>query len=157
MLFWLSLIPLVTDWIDENNLAPLPVALYGVVLPMTGCAYMPLSRAPIASDGTDSALGRAVGNDRKGIISLLVYSAAIPLSFVNAHLAVTLYVLLAALWFIPDRRIERMLLEMPWQHRNAAFHCCRKPGTLACVFVAAAHCHLAAGRALVLAREPGNF
>jgi uncharacterized membrane protein len=109
MLFWLSLIPFITDWMGENNFAPLPVALYGAVLLLTGCAYVLLSRALIECDGKDSALGRAVGNDRKGIASQLLYLAAIPLAFVNESIALTLYVLVALLWFLPDRRIERML------------------------------------------------
>ena len=109
MLFWLSLIPFITDWMAANDFAPLPVALYGVVLLLTGCAFVLLSRALIGCDGEDSALGRAVGKDRKEIASQLLYLAAIPLAFVNEAIALTLYVLVAILWFIPDRRIERML------------------------------------------------
>jgi uncharacterized membrane protein len=108
MLFWLALIPFVTEWVNENNPAPLPVAVYGAVLLMTGCAYETLSRALIACDGAQSAPGQAVGKDRTGMISLFLYAVAIPLSFASERVALALYVLLAALWFLPERRIERI-------------------------------------------------
>jgi len=111
VLFWLSLVPFITHWMGENYLAPLPVALYGVVLTMTGCAYVLLSRALIACDGADSVLGRAVGKDRKGIASLILYAVAIPLAFVSEWIALALYVLVAVMWFIPDRRIESLLTQ----------------------------------------------
>jgi uncharacterized membrane protein len=108
MLFWLALIPFVTEWVNENNPAPLPVALYGAVLLMTGCANETLSRALITCDGAQSPPGQAVGKDRKGMISPLLYAVAIPLSFASERVALALYVLLAALWFLPERRIERI-------------------------------------------------
>jgi uncharacterized membrane protein len=111
VLFWLSLIPFVTRWMGENYLAPLPVALYGVILLMTGCAYVLLSRTLIASDGADSVLARAVGKDRKGIASQILYALAIPLAFVNERVALALYVLVALIWFVPDRRIEKLLAQ----------------------------------------------
>jgi uncharacterized membrane protein len=111
VLFWLSLVPFITHWLGENYLAPLPVALYGVVLTMTGCAYVLLSRALIACDGADSVLGRAVGKDRKSIASLILYAVAIPLAFVSEWIALALYVLVAVMWFIPDRRIESLLTQ----------------------------------------------
>ena len=109
LLFWLSLIPFVTGWMGENHFAETPVALYGAVLLMAAVAYYILSRMLIKHDGRDSAIATALGTDFKGKISLVIYAAAIPLSFVNRWLAVGLYVFVAAMWFIPDRRIESAL------------------------------------------------
>jgi uncharacterized membrane protein len=109
MLFWLSLIPFVSGWMGENHFETLPVALYGAVLLMCGLAYYTLTRALVAHHGAGSALALAVGQDRKGVLSLLLYALAIPLAFVSAALALGLYVVVAAVWFIPDRRIERVL------------------------------------------------
>lgn len=107
LLFWLSLIPFVTGWMGENHFAPLPVALYGGVLFMCGAAYYGLARSLIAHHGRDSELANALGKDFKGLVSLALYAVAIPLSFVATWLAIAVYVLVAALWFIPDRRIEK--------------------------------------------------
>ena len=109
LLFWLSLVPFVTGWMGENHFETLPVALYGVVLFMCGIAYYILSRLLIAHDGRESNLAIALGRDRKGIVSLLLYIVAIPLAFFSAPAAFAVYVLVAAIWFIPDRRIESML------------------------------------------------
>ena len=109
LLFWLSLVPFVTGWMGENQFASLPVALYGVVLLLAACAYFILTRALIALHGKDSALAIALGRDMKGKISPVFYALAIPLAFVNAGLACALYVTVAVIWFIPDRRIERTL------------------------------------------------
>jgi uncharacterized membrane protein len=109
LLFWLSLIPFCSGWMGENHFETLPVALYGVVLFMCGIAYYILSRLLIAHDGRESNLAIALGRDRKGIVSLLLYIVAIPLAFFSAPAAFAVYVLVAAIWFIPDRRIERML------------------------------------------------
>ena len=109
LLFWLSLVPFVTGWMGENQFASLPVALYGVVLLLAACAYFILTRALIALHGKDSALAIALGRDMKGKISPVFYAIAIPLAFVNAGLACALYVTVAVIWFIPDRRIERTL------------------------------------------------
>jgi uncharacterized membrane protein len=109
LLFWLSLIPFVTGWMGENHFAALPVALYGVVLLLAACAYFILSRALIAHHGKDSALAIAVGRDFKGKVSVVIYAAAIVLAFANPWLASALYVLVAAMWLIPDRRIEKTL------------------------------------------------
>ena len=109
LLFWLSLVPFVTGWMGENQFASLPVALYGVVLLLAACAYFILTRALIALHGNDSALAIALGRDMKGKISPVLYAIAIPLAFVNAGLACALYVTVAVIWFIPDRRIERTL------------------------------------------------
>jgi uncharacterized membrane protein len=111
LLFWLSLIPFVTEWMGENHFAPLPVALYGVVLLMAGIAYYILSQLLIAHHGRDSTLAIAVGNDVKGRISILMYVAGIVLSFANRWIAVGIYFLVAAMWLIPDRRIEKVLSE----------------------------------------------
>jgi uncharacterized membrane protein len=111
LLFWLSLIPFVTGWMGENHFAAWPVALYGTVLLSDAIAYFILTRVLVASHGRDSALAKAVGKDVKGKVSVVCYAVAIPLSFVNSWLACALYVLIAVLWLIPDRRIERELIE----------------------------------------------
>lgn len=108
LLFWLSLIPFVTGWMGENHFAEWPTALYGVVLFMCGTAYYLLAHSLIAHHGKDSTLATAVGNDYKGMVSVALYAIAIPLSFVSTLLAMAIYVLVAAIWFIPDRRIERI-------------------------------------------------
>jgi uncharacterized membrane protein len=107
LLFWLSLVPFVTGWMGENHFAPVPVALYGCVLLMAGIAYTILTRTLIAHHGNESVLAVAVGSDRKGIASLAMYAAAIPLAFVSPALSGGLYVLVAILWLVPDQRIER--------------------------------------------------
>jgi uncharacterized membrane protein len=109
LLFWLSLIPFVTGWMGENGFAPLPVALYGVVLLMAGIAYFVLSRAIILHHGRDSTLARAVGSDFKGKLSVALYAVAIPLSFLNRWIALFIYIAVAVMWLVPDRRIERTL------------------------------------------------
>ena len=107
LLFWLSLIPFVTAWVNENHFEAVPVALYGAILLMSGVAYYILERTLIAHHGSDSALARAMGSDYKGIASVVIYAAAIALAFVNPWISCGLYVLVAAMWFIPDRRIEK--------------------------------------------------
>jgi uncharacterized membrane protein len=109
LLFWLSLIPFVTAWMGENNFAAWPVALYGVVLLLAACAYFLLVRSLLALHGKDSTLAVAVGNDFKGKISIVIYAAAIPLAFIVPLVACVSYVLVAVIWFIPDRRIERVV------------------------------------------------
>ena len=109
LLFWLSLTPFVTAWMGENHFAPWPVAAYGVVLLCAAVAYFILTRALIAHHGKDSTLATAVGRDFKGKVSLLAYLVAIPMSFVASWLAGALYVLVAVIWLIPDRRIEAVL------------------------------------------------
>ena len=108
LLFWLSLIPFVTGWMGENHFAEIPVALYGAVLLMSAISYYLLSRCLIKHDGRESLLGSAVGKDFKGRISVVIYVVAILLSFVNRWIALGLYFSVALLWFVPDRRIERM-------------------------------------------------
>jgi uncharacterized membrane protein len=111
LLFWLSLTPFVTGWMGENHFAALPVALYGTVLLLAACAYFILVRALISHHGRDSALARALGNDFKGKISVVVYAIAIPLSFINSLGACGLYILVAIMWLIPDPRIEKNLIQ----------------------------------------------
>lgn len=110
LLFWLSLMPFATGWMGENNFATLPVALYGLVQLMAGFAYYLLSRALVRLHGPESPLAMALGRDYKGLLSLVMYAVAIPLAFVNAWIAFGLYVLVAVMWFIPDRRIENALV-----------------------------------------------
>ena len=111
LLFWLSLVPFVTGWVNENHFAALPVALYGFVLLMAGVAYYLLERILIAHHSEDSALARAVGKDFKGLASVFLYVVAIALAFVNPWVSCAVYVLVAVMWFIPDPRIERALPE----------------------------------------------
>ncbi len=111
LLFWLSLIPFTTSWLGSTGFAALPVAAYGVVLLLSGFAYSILVRALIARHGRDSTLAAAVGRDLKGNVSVLIYAAAIPLAFVEPRAACALYVLVAVIWLIPDRRIETTLAE----------------------------------------------
>jgi uncharacterized membrane protein len=109
LLFWLSLIPFATAWMGENHFAPWPVALYGIVLLLTGAAYVILTRRLIAHHGRNSKLAESIGNDRKGEASVLIYAAAIPLSFLQPWFACACYALVAGIWLIPDSRIERTL------------------------------------------------
>jgi uncharacterized membrane protein len=109
LLFWQSLIPFVTGWMGENHFGALPTALYGVVMLMTAIAYLILQAAILAKQGRGSLLAGAIGRDWKGKISLVCYVIAIVVSFVNQWLADALYVLVAMIWLIPDRRIERAL------------------------------------------------
>ena len=112
LLFWLSLVPFVTGWMGENHFAALPTALYGVVLFMAAAAYFILQYCIIsANGGKESLLAKAVERDRKGKVSQLLYAIAIPVAFWDQWLADALYVLVAIIWLIPDRRIERMIEE----------------------------------------------
>lgn len=111
LLFWLSLFPFVNGWMGETQFATIPVAVYGVVLLLAAVAYFILVRALIALHGRQSVLAVAIGRDVKGKVSMLIYLLAIPLAFVSAWLAFGLYVLVAIIWLVPDRRIERTLIE----------------------------------------------
>ncbi len=111
LLFWLSLFPFVTGWMGENHFAPAPLALYGIVLLMAAIAYWILQRVIIASQGTDSLLAKAVGRDIKGKLSPLLYSIAILMSFVAPWVSGGIYVFVALMWLVPDRRIENILRE----------------------------------------------
>ena len=108
LLFWMSLVPFVIRWMDDTHFAPSPTAAYGVVLVLCSIAYLLLERAIIKCNGPNSKLARAVGKDAKGKVSLAIYIIAIPLAYVRPWIAIAMYVAIALLWFIPDRRIESM-------------------------------------------------
>jgi uncharacterized membrane protein len=107
LLFWLSLVPFVTGWVGENHFTTLPVALYGGILFMSALAWTFLARTLIKQHGKSSLLASAFGKDLKGTLSLIIYAVAILLSFINAWVSLGLYVIVAVMWFIPDRRIEK--------------------------------------------------
>jgi len=107
LLFWLSLIPFATAWAGDNHFAPVPTAVYGIAFLMPGCAYYLLKEAMIRLEGSDSTLARALGRDIKGKISIVFYAVGVALAFVNQWLAIAVYLLVALMWLIPDRRIER--------------------------------------------------
>lgn len=109
LLFWLSLVPFVTGWIGENNFAPFPMALYGVILIMSAFAYTILQFRIMANQGNDSALAKAIGRDLKGKASVVLYLLGILSSFYNSLLAGGFYVAVALMWIIPDKRIEKIL------------------------------------------------
>jgi uncharacterized membrane protein len=111
LLFWLSLVPAATGWMGENFLAPLPTAVYGVSLLMPAIAYYLLEKAIVHQQGRHSVLASALGSDVKGKISPLLYAAAVALAFVDAWLSIAIYGLVAVMWLIPDRRIEKVLRE----------------------------------------------
>ncbi len=109
MLFWLSLVPFVIRWIDEAGLTTLPVASYGIVLTGAAIAYTVLTQQLIAVNGHDSRLAQAVGNDRKGKLSLALYVAASALAFVRPWVAIALYIAVSLVWIVPDTRIESLV------------------------------------------------
>jgi len=106
LLFWLSLVPFVIRWMDETGLTALPTAAYGLVLAMAAIAYSLLQWAIVACNGRSSKLAAALGGDLKGKLSIAIYVVAIPLAFVGHWIAVVLYVVVALMWLVPDRRIE---------------------------------------------------
>jgi uncharacterized membrane protein len=109
LLFWLSLVPFVTAWLGRNPLASGPVAAYGAVMVLAACAYTLLVRALLRVHGPDSPLASAIGSDLKGKMSLALYVAALALAFVLPAAAIAVYVVVALIWIVPDRRIERAL------------------------------------------------
>jgi len=109
LLFWLSLIPFVTGWMGESGFAPVPTAVYGVVLFSSGVAYLILQTVIIRHEGLDSPLGRAIGRDLKGKLTAFLYAAAIPLAFVHPWISGVLYTTVALMWLLPDRRIEPVI------------------------------------------------
>ncbi len=111
LLFWMSLVPVVTGWMGDNHGATVPVALYGAVLLMTGIAYLILSRELIALHGDQSPLALALGRDDKGKFSLMLYGVAIALAFVNTWVALVIYAFVALMWIAPDPRIEKRIAE----------------------------------------------
>jgi uncharacterized membrane protein len=116
LLFWLSLFPFVTDWMGKNHFASVPTALYGTVLLMASIAYFMLQAAIIKQQGPNSFLARAVGRDVKGKLSPILYATAMASAFLHVAIAQLLYVFVALMWLVPDRRIERILTE------NEVFH-----------------------------------
>jgi uncharacterized membrane protein len=111
LLFWLSLIPVATAWTGDNHTAPLPTALYGVILLFSGIAYMILQAAIISEQGSRSKLAAAVGGDYKGKVSAVIYLFSIPAAFVRPWISQLLFLLVAVMWFVPDPRIERKITE----------------------------------------------
>ncbi|AZO00416.1 DUF1211 domain-containing protein [Mesorhizobium sp. M9A.F.Ca.ET.002.03.1.2] len=109
LLFWLSLMPVTTAFMGENHFAPVPVAVYGVVLALCAAAYTILVIALHRLHGHETTFARAIGSDRKGRISLVLYIAAVLLTFFNHWIGVAIYVLVAMIWFVPDRRFERLI------------------------------------------------
>ncbi|MGA2297598.1 MAG: TMEM175 family protein [FCB group bacterium] len=111
LLFWLSLIPFVTAWAGENQFSALPVAAYSIILFMAAVAYFILTRAIISVHGRDSILSSAIGKDFKGKVSIIAYAVSIPLAFYMTYISIILIILVAALWLVPDKRIEKRLIE----------------------------------------------
>ena len=109
LLFWLSLFPFVTDWMGETHLAKTPTILYGVVLLMAALAYLILQTVIIRGQGHDSRLARAIGSDMKGKLSAVLYAVAIAAAFFHPAISASLYVIVALIWLVPDRRIERTM------------------------------------------------
>ena len=109
LLFWLSLVPFITSWVGERPAAAIPTAIYGGVFLMAGVAWLLLQTSLLRRNGPDSVLARAIGRDLKGKLSALLYAAAILLAFVRPWIADAIYVLVALIWFVPDRRIERAI------------------------------------------------
>ena len=109
LLFWLSLVPFVTGWMGETHFAPLPTAVYGMVLLMAAIAYWLLQRLIIRAQGVNSLLRRAIGGDWKGKLSPVLYAIAIVSALAAPYLAGAIYAMVAAIWLVPDRRIERVL------------------------------------------------
>jgi TMEM175 potassium channel family protein len=109
LLFWLSLVPFVTAWMGQNHFAKVPVALYGVVLLLSGVAYYILARALLTLHGPTSLIAQALGNDFKGKISVVINLVAIPLAFVSSWLACACFVVVALIWLVPDQRIEKTI------------------------------------------------
>lgn len=109
LLFWLSLVPFVTAWMGENHFAPTPTAVYGVVLFMAAIAYSILQRVILKKNGPQSLLANAIGTDWKGKISPVLYITAIPCAFISTWISCAIYAAVAAMWLVPDQRIERVV------------------------------------------------
>jgi uncharacterized membrane protein len=121
LLFWLSLVPFVTAWMGENHFAPAPTAAYGLVLLLAAVAYTILQGAILAVQGPNSLLARAVGRDGKGKVSIVIYLAAVFIALRFPAVAGALYALVALLWLVPDRRIERALIHSEGDHGKPPF------------------------------------
>ena len=113
LLFWLSLVPFATNWLGENDFARMPAALYGFVLLMCAAAYTILQATILREPGGNALLAAAIGRDFKGRVSLLLNLIAIAASYVNSKISVGIYVLVAMMWLIPDRRIEKVIVHPP--------------------------------------------
>ncbi|MAW98782.1 MAG: hypothetical protein CMN72_03865 [Sphingomonas sp.] len=109
LLFWLSLMPFVIRWLDESSFAVLPTAAYGVLLLMASLAWRLTERAIILRNGASSSVSKALGRDRKAVLSIIAYGLAVPLTFADTRVAIGLYVGITAFWLVPDRRIERVM------------------------------------------------
>ena len=120
LLFWLSLLPFTTAWLGEGHLAPLPMALYGIVLLGSGATYKILQTVIINSQGKDSLLKRAVGNDFKGLIPFVLYATGVIVSWWLPALALALYILVALIWLVPDTRIERAMADADHEASHAS-------------------------------------
>ncbi len=118
LLFWLSVVPFATSWMGENHFTKWPVVVYGAVLFMCGFAYFILSAMLERAEGKDSALRAAIGTDGKGKLSVALYVSAIALAFIDPRISMGIYALVAAMWFIPDRRLERHLMKQPDANRH---------------------------------------
>ena len=112
LLFWLSLLPFVTGWMGENHFSSIPTVLYGFVLLMAAIAYWLLAKSIIAAHGPDALLAQAIGKDYKGTGSIVLYAFSIPIAFINQWFSLGIYILVALLWLIPDKRVEKVLLEL---------------------------------------------
>lgn len=122
LLFWLSMVPFVTDWMGQTSFGTWPVAIYGVVLLMSGVAYYILSLTLVRFHGCESTLGQAVGYDYKGLLSLLFYAVAIPSAMFSRWISGVLYLTVALMWLVPDTRIERNLAASPEQPGEPPSH-----------------------------------
>lgn len=109
LLFWITLVPFEVRWIDDTHIAPLPTAAYGVVLIMSAAGYLLLEKALIAVNGPDSELARAIGDRRKELLSLALYVVAVGVALFQPWIAIAIYICVAVMWFVPDRRIESQL------------------------------------------------
>lgn len=116
LLFWLSLIPFATAWMNDARFEPWPVAIYGIVLLFAGIAYFILTRTLLRLHGRDSTLAESIGRDRKGKISIVIYAVAIPLAFVRSWIAGAGYIIVAIMWLVPDPRIERKAARSTVEH-----------------------------------------
>ena len=113
LLFWLSLVPFVTSWMGEHHFARWPVTVYGLILLMNAIAYSIMTSVLIKNEGADSTLAQAIGKNKKGDISIVLYSLAVVLSWVNSNISLAIYITVALMWLIPDKRIESRVVQRP--------------------------------------------
>lgn len=111
LLFWLSIVPFVTGWMGQNNFTQWPIILYGISLIMCAVSYTILQVVLIRHEGKDSLLAKATGSDFKGRVSIVIYAFAIAIAFVNPYISFIMYTVVAVIWFIPDRRIEKRIVD----------------------------------------------